>query len=196
MEKNGDKVQGDERDMRTESLNMRSLSPLFARKTNIDTLMAPVSTSPLKEAMERGRGRSYTAGAGKILRAQPLPPLNSKTLEKGKEEKKKHKGSSGEPAVSGGEGDSEQRAEGSGEEKEVKTPHRSIVTKRRSLSEKRGMRHSLTPPSGTSVDNLGRGHKRSTSNIVSRTWRQEIYDSVCTPGKLEHRADSDICEQH
>ena len=81
-DKNEDKVQEDQRDLQTESLNTRSLSPLFARKTNIDTLMAPVSTSPLKEGLQRGRGRSYTAGAGEILRAQPLPLLEGSRREK------------------------------------------------------------------------------------------------------------------
>ena len=194
-EENKDQKPKDQRDLRSESLNVRSLSPLFARKTSIDTLMAPISTSPLKEGLERGRGRSYTAGPGEILRAQPVAPLERRN---GKEQVK----SSNEEKnklQKGGRGEKEHEQSIVESKEEIRTPRRSIPAKRRSLSEQHPpsrhhpMRHSLTPPSG--VDKyLTKGHRRSSSNIVSRTWRQEIYDSVCTPSQLEHRADSDICE--
>lgn len=175
-EQEGSKVQEDQQDLKTESLNVRSLSPLFARKTNIDTLMAPVSTSPLQDGIDRGRNRSYTAGAGEMLKGLPVPVLEKNSQKEQVKEKK------------GGE---EKRGEGG---PQGTTPHRPTLTaKRRSLSEKQ---NSLTPPAASTVEKyIAKGHRRSTSNIVSsRTWRQEIFDSVYTPSKLERRTDSDICK--
>lgn len=186
-----DKEQENQQDLKTSSLNTRSLSPLFARKTSIDTLMAPVTTSPLNENLERGRGRSYTAGAGEILRAQPIPSgtkeqSKEEEKEQSKEEEKDHRRKSITESVSGS----------TGEREEVQTPRRNTTAKRRTLSDQQQhpTRHAMTPPSTSAEKHLAKGHKRSTSTIVSRTWRQEIFVSVCTPGKLEHRSDSDICE--
>lgn len=167
-------------DRKTESLNVaRATSPLFSRKTNIATLMAPVTTSPMK-APER-RERSWTADLSKI---PPLPsiPGTIASQKHGAETKEEHSDKS--------------------EQKDLfKTPHRiSLPKRRRSLhrsEEERYARHSLTPPSVSTVDKylLTRGHRRSSSNVISRSWRQEIFDSVTTPTKMDggmHAADNDI----
>ena len=162
---------------KAESLNMRATSPLFARKTSIDTLMAPVTTSPRKDLPHR-RERSWTAGVDKVLPDMPVAATSSAsdsqlgTTEEQKDQIPGHN----------------------------KTPHRITLPKKgRSLHRERHTRHSLTPPSVAAVDKYlpSRGHRRSSSNIISKSWRQEIFDSVSTPTKLEggfHRADSDSCK--
>ena len=168
-------------DLCTQSLTGRTVSPLFARRTSINTLMAPVSTSPMG-GDGAGRERSWTAGVGEILRrpqSQIVVHDPSSTKDQSREKTNEDKGS----------------------EKDVfKTPHRSFAPSRRSFGSEKGrrLRHSLTPPSSAADGKyIRQGHRRSSSNVVSSSWRQEIFDSVCTPTKLERAFpsfDSEICE--
>jgi hypothetical protein len=137
--------------------------------------MAPVSTSPRKEGEGKTRDRSWTAGVGELWRPIPSLPGSSK---KEQEEKKE------EEIV---------------EEDVFKTPNRAS-RKKRNFDKVPHSRHSLTPPSSASIDkHLFKGHRRSISNVVTSSWRQEIFDSVSTPTKLDSsftasRSDSEICE--
>lgn len=162
--------------------SIRSTSPLFARKTNIATLMAPVTTSPMK--VPQKRERSWTADLSKSPQVLCVPANIAS---------ESHEGEPGE--------DSEEHKDKTEQKELFKTPHRVTLPKRRrSLhrSGERSARHSLTPPSVSTADQYlrTRGHRRSSSNvIISRSWRQEIFDSVSTPTKLDgglHRANSDI----
>lgn len=170
--KQRNKPESQQLDLCTQSLTGRSASPLFTRRTSIDTLMAPVSTSPLKEEAA-GRERSWTAGVGEILR-RPQSQIVVYDPDKTKQKKERTKD-------------------------EFKTPHRSFALSRRSFGadEGRRSRHSLTPPSSAAVSMYARKtHRRSISNVVSSSWRQEIFDSVNTP-KLEASfpsLDSEICK--
>ena len=155
----------------------RSSSPLFARKTSINTLMAPVSTSPLREG--GGRSRSWTAGVGEICRPAPV---SLESNNQGDKDQGKIQGDSDESEKQNG-----------GDDKGVSETPMFTTPKKKDLQH----RHSLTPPSSSAEEFLFKGHRRSTSTITFGSWRQEIYDSVCTPTKLEkdfNRADSDICE--
>lgn len=179
----------------SQSLNVRSVSPLFARKTNIDTLMAPVATSPLKEE-SRGRERSWTAGVRRTI----LPRVTTSN-DKNQEEKNKDKKEQNQEEKNIDEEEEKQRDKAQSET--ATTPHRTVLHKRRKSPgnlqrDRPPLRHSLTPPSGSGVEKYlqFRGHRRSTSNIISRSWRQEIFDSVSTPTKLDggFRASDDICK--
>lgn len=151
--------------------------------------MAPVTNSPVKGGAEKeedgkGRNRSWTAGVGEIR--YPLQPLVSEqSNDTSSTNQKQHNDEPKQDA-----------------EKDVfKTPHRSFAASKRSFGSQkmRRLRHSLTPPSSASVGEYLQGsHRRSSSNVVHGSWRQEIFDSVCTPTKLESgfpRADSDILEE-
>ena len=166
----------------SQSLNIRPTSPLFARKTSIGTLMSPVTTSPMKE----GRTRAWTAGVGEIHHQPLLGEETSKSLEVG-------------ISLEGSKQNNE-NPERMKEQGVFITPNR---VKKRPKSRGGGgggggrIRHSLTPPSVAGGEEH-RGHRRSISNIITGSWRQEIFDSVCTPTKLVesglHRTNSDICE--
>lgn len=181
-----DKADTQQIDSHYQSLNMRSSSPLFARKTSIGTLMSPLTTSPMKE----GRARAWTAGVGEMHHQPLLSEETSKSLK-------------ADMSLEGSKGSSfnSENLEGMKEQNVFTTPNR-VNKKQRSRGRGRGggggrIRHSLTPPSVSSGEEH-RGHRRSTSNIITGSWRQEIFDSVCTPTKLVesgiHRANSDICE--
>ena len=59
-------------DQVTQSLNVRSVSPLFSKKTNLDTLMAPIPTTPVKQRTkeEVRRERSWS-GYSQSPRSSP-----------------------------------------------------------------------------------------------------------------------------
>lgn len=193
-------------DPHSQSLNIRSSSPLFARRTSIDTLMAPINTSPMKEE-GKGRNRSWTAGVGEIWRG----PQSADGSSNGNSNGSSNGSSNGKSKDQDGK-EKEQKASQREEEDKAnednmksifKTPHRSFGAPRRRRNlqgsdEGRRLRHSLTPPSSATLKKyLRKGHRRSTSNVVSSSWRQEIFDSVCTPTKLEAAfpgTDSDICK--
>lgn len=184
-------------DTHSQSLNLRSTSPLFARRTSIDTLMAPVSTSPMKQDDEVGKGRirSWTAGVGEIWQ-RPRSKLESSSDLPSKQQEE---GLKAEQEEDNTKQDSKKSV--------FKTPRRFTAPRPRrrdfyGSDEVRHLRHSLTPPASASVEKyLHTGHRRSTSNIVSSSWRQEIFDSVSTPTKLDggfprafSKTASDICE--
>lgn len=177
-------------DVHSQSLTTRSASPLFARRTSIDTLMAPVSTSPMKEGDGTGRDRSWTAGVGEMWQ-RPRPQGRHDPSTKNQDGKGKEK-----------EKEDGEKAKKDDEKDVFKTPRRSFAATRRrnfhGADQGHRVRLSLTPPSSATIEKYhAKGHRRSTSNIVSSSWRQEIFDSVSTPTKLEFgtaRADSEICK--
>lgn len=168
--KSEEQEKGSVEDRKSFSLNMsKPASPLFSRRTSIDTLMAPIVTTPIKEGVSHGRNRSWTAGEWEHPQSDQPAPVN--TTKKGEEQR------------------------------EVKTPQRpprlnSRVLHQADKKERKSDRFSLTPPS-VSVNkgsNFVKGHRRATSHGISKSLRQEIFDSVSTPTKLEskqhRRADS------
>lgn len=181
------KPESQQSDEHSQSLTTRSSSPLFARRTSIDTLMAPVNTSPMKVGEGLGRDRSWTAGVGEMWQRPRPQGLQS----------------SHDPSSENQDRKEKEDEEKDSEKDLFKTPRRSFaVTGRRNFhGADRGRhlsRHSLTPPSSATIEKyVAKGHRRSSSNIVSSSWRQEIFDSVSTPSKLEFpnfRTNSEICE--
>jgi len=166
---------------------------LFTRKSSIDTLMSPVHSNSssteeesevrLQEKRREGRMRSWTSGD------TPIPPLPPSRLLLDMEDCEGGVSQAGPEGVLGSEeggmsGDSTPISESphcSGNFPRLHDPLHDRLS-------------SLTPPtSGT-----GKHHSRVGSHEVRGSVRQEIFESVVTPGKLEraHRkttASSDIC---
>ena len=163
----------------TQSLNVRPRSPLFSRKTNIDTLMAPIATSPKQGGLTKHRNRSWTGGE----RLQSSRHTMTVTQENKKTENQ------------------DKRTENL-----VQDDHKTVIFKtpptlkdKRLHEPGRKKRLSLTPPSVSPLKKeYQRGHQRAGSH-VTRSWRREIFDSVVsTPTKLDSnfpQPESDICKQ-
>lgn len=175
----------------------RSLSPLFSRKSHIDTLMAPVTTSPFKGDKDTTkRNRSWTdmtSGLGKMRQLSHASVVkvsnNNKTSARKilQEEQDREK-------------EQEQATQNKKSDGMVKTPTRlTPVLKKRNLHQVSDARHCMTPPASSSEDKYGfsraRGHRRTSSHGITRSWRQEIFDSVSSPTKLDSAiSNNDICE--
>ena len=178
---------------------------LFSRKSSIDTLMSPVrsKSSSVDEDMNKekrlqakrdaeGRTRSWTSCTGL------LPPkliLDSEEFET-------------EKVADEEEPDNVETIridEPVGCHEGAMTSHYALPKtpqgqRTRSLREAVQSRYlSLTPPSTSTSEGLfSKQHRRAVSHEMGSSWRQDIFESVVTPGKLEkgHRrttTSADIC---
>ncbi len=185
----GDEFKG--KDVKSNSLNLQSPSPLFSRKTNITTLMNPIVTSPKRETAVRQR--AWTAGE-RVPLTLPGEDREESVLvsEESALVSNTLVSNTGPAASLLMDDDDDTVPEKAGV---YKTPQRSHVF--RSLREGKLERHSLTPPSSQQQHHYRTNHRRTTSHVITRSWRQEIFDSVSTPTKLDrkaHRPSSDICK--
>ena len=171
---------------------------LFTRKSSIDTLMSPIH-SKSSSVDEETESRLQARRGSWMARATPTPPqLNLDTEDS--EEEDRHAGPGDEP---GGPGRGPQQSgKGSDEGEESGNSSPSCQSESSGMFPRlRDPVHdrfvSLTPPS-SGTEKLFKHHRRAGSHEACISVRQEIFESVVTPSKLErgHRkttASSDIC---
>ena len=195
-------------------------SPIFARKTNLDALMAPISMSPSKDEGKKiedqlshgGRERSWSEGLHRRrmreIATEDEPSPNNKGKDKEKENKKKSKGrriSPSPPTV----GTSQTGKTG---DKAPTTAHRvrtpspltsppatsqrkfdDFQTPRRTqVKARKGKRSSRTPPAQpvSTPVDYPPGFRWGHRRSTSYTCRAEIFESVNTPSKEGERRSS------
>ena len=189
----------------TQSLNAKTLSPIFSRKTSLDTLMAPIPTTPVKHKTEEDTRRERT-WSGFIHKRSPRPSMLEDTDGKQKPLlEQEGKDETRSPSPDGHRQidqpvASEKHAtfklqdfndeQTSPTSKTQLTPVRKINSNR-PRDRLKFQRHSLTPPARLSTSSpmetepkCRRTHRRSTSYAhTASSWRQEIFESVNTPTK-------------
>lgn len=188
----------------TQSLNVKTLSPLFSRKTALDTLMAPIPTTPVKQKTEEDTRRERT-WSGFIHKRSPRSSTIEDADTKGEHKpllQQIGKDETGSPPPDKQDQPivSEKHAtfklqdlndkQTSPTSKTPSTPVRKIRSNR-PRDRLKFQRHSLTPPARMSTSSpleteprFRKTHRRSTSYAFTvSSWRQEIFESVNTPTK-------------
>ena len=206
----------------SQSLNLPVHSPIFARKTKLDTLMAPISMSPSpsqegekklgSQLPLRGRERSWSESVKKhkireLTNGSESPPSPGKEKDRLKEMKTRgsRRRTPPSPPITMTTG------------KEAGTPRRArpvsslasppatsqkkfdgFQTPRRTpmlgLSNQKGKRSSRTPPAQmvSTPIEYPPGVRKGHRRSTSYTCRAEIFESVNTPS--ESRTSHDLCE--
>lgn len=187
---------------------------LFSRKTSIKTLMSPVHSSSsntkgtewvYSKQTQGERTRSWTEGQTLSAATFHQRSVGSEEDKRDKSEKLRGREESlvqSLPTHTGKEPSQH-------EEKRFlnKTPQRISTSRTKNLLEfqqRKGRRHlSMTPPSSASSSSsegkFRKMHRRATSHSISSSCRQEIFESVVTPSKMDRNhwrttVSSDICE--
>ena len=193
---------------------------LFAHKSNINTLMSPVHANPSNKNMAEEKvvcqsekddvrwNRAWTAGVsppnirGKNVSSENERVSESAPLRRRKDEAEQSAVLHSLPAQTSQE-------TSQAEEQYLlrkTTQHLSFPRTRglREFQQRNRQRHlSLTPPSSSaslsSKEKFHREHRRAASHGISSSWRQELFESVATPSKMDRKCrrtptSSDICE--
>lgn len=175
---------------------------LFARKSSIGTLMSPVhskssstdedtSSELLQVSQREGRSRSSWTSDTAIRPPRLVLDSEESEVDRGGVEE--------EPSWS-----SVVTVAGEVEPTGNTSPDLSHLSRTQSWRGLRNMKRtpflSLTPPSSsTNKVTFNKNHRRAVSHEIGNSWRQEIFDSILTPGKSENghhkiRTSTDICK--